>query len=202
MKLFRSKKPATPLWPVGIFTALYLAVATPYAIAVNNTEFLFYIGIVIIFAIIVLAVHRKVNFSQGVLWALSIWGLLHMLGGLLRVPNEWTDNGSGYLYSMWLITGGLKYDQVIHAYGFATATWVCWQCVKTIKGITPSVGVLALCALGGMGLGAVNEIIEFMAVIMIPGTNVGGYLNTGWDLVANAVGSIATVLMIKAYHSK
>jgi uncharacterized membrane protein YjdF len=190
------------LRPVAIFTALYLLIATPYAVMQQNTEFLFYIGVVIILAGVIFALHRKVHLSRGVLWALSIWGLSHMLGGLLRIPAELTDNNSGVLYSLWLIPGVLKYDNPVHAYGFAVATQVCWECLRTIKGIRPTAGVLTLCALGGMGLGSVNEIVEFTAVLMIPGTNVGGYINTGWDMVANAFGAIVTVLIIRYWQNR
>ncbi|MBI3331781.1 hypothetical protein HYZ99_02365 [Candidatus Peregrinibacteria bacterium] len=101
------------------------------------------------------------------------------------------------LYSLWLIKPYLKYDHVIHAYGFAVCTLVCWECLKAaVPKIRPSLGVLTLCALGGMGLGAFNEILEFAAVLMIPGTNVGGYINTGWDLVANMIGSAVAAAWI------
>jgi uncharacterized membrane protein YjdF len=190
---FHKKAPRTSLVPVGTFTAAYLAVATPFAVAAQNTEFLFYIGVVIALAIVVVLVHRKANLSQTALLMLSAWGLLHMLGGLFKIPAELTDNGSGVLYSLWIIPNYLKYDQVVHAYGFGVAAWVCWECVRTIPGVKPTTGVLALCWLAGMGLGSLNEIVEFVAVLMIPGTNVGGYENTGWDLVANAVGSLTAV---------
>ena len=190
---FRKKEKHTSLVPVAVFTAAYLAVATPFAVANRNTEFLFYIGVVILLALVVVLIHRKVNLSQAALMLLSAWGLLHMLGGLMRVPPELTDNGSGVLYSLWLIPGYLKYDNVVHAYGFGVAAWVCWECVRTIPGIKPTTGVLALCWLAGMGLGSLNEIVEFAAVLMIPGTNVGGYENTGWDLVANMVGATVAV---------
>jgi uncharacterized membrane protein YjdF len=195
---FRKKEKHTSLVPVAIFTAAYLAIATPFAVANHNTEFLFYIGVVIVLAVVVVLVHRRVNLSQTALMLLSAWGLLHMLGGLLRIPAELTDNGSGVLYSLWLIPNYLKYDQVVHAYGFGVATWVCWECVRTIPGIKPTTGVLALCWLAGMGLGALNEIVEFTAVVTIPGTNVGGYLNTGWDLVANAVGALTAAKIAHA----
>jgi hypothetical protein len=42
-----------------------------------------------------------------------------------------------------------------------------------------------------VGLGALNELIEFTAALIMAQTNVGGYLNTGWDLVANFVGAAA-----------
>lgn len=199
---FRSKKEKrTSLVPVALFTAAYLLIATPFAIAGHNTEFLFYIAIVVILAVVVVLVHRKANLSQTALMLLSAWGLLHMLGGLLRVPLAWpTDGDSHVLYSLWLIPNYLKYDHIVHAYGFGVATWVTWECVRTIPGIKPTTGVLALCWLAGMGLGALNEIIEFAAVLMIPGTNVGGYINTGWDLVANAVGALIAVKIAKVTY--
>lgn len=190
---FHKKEQRTSLVPVALFTAAYLVVATPFAVANQNTEFLFYIGVVVLLAIVIVLIHRRVNLSQTALMLLSAWGLLHMLGGLMRVPPELTDNASGVLYSLWLIPEYLKYDNVVHAYGFGVAAWVCWECVRTIPGIKPTTGVLALCWLAGMGLGSLNEIVEFAAVLMIPGTNVGGYENTGWDLVANAVGALVAV---------
>jgi hypothetical protein len=57
--------------------------------------------------------------------------------------------------------------------------------------------MLVLCAAAGMGFGALNEVIEFIAVLTLPNTNVGGYENTGWDLVANLVGTIIAALVIR-----
>ena len=39
-----------------------------------------------------------------------------------------------------------------------------------------------------MGLGGLNEVIEFAITLTLPETNIGGYINTGWDLVSNLVG--------------
>ena len=41
-----------------------------------------------------------------------------------------------------------------------------------------------------------NEVIEFAATILVPETNVGGYMNTGWDLVANLAGAIIAAVSI------
>lgn len=41
----------------------------------------------------------------------------------------------------------------------------------------------------GMGLGALNEVVEFVATLVQPQSNVGGYRNTGFDLVFNMLGS-------------
>lgn len=183
--------------PVALFTGAYLLVATPLALRQQNTEFVFYIAVVLALATGILLLHRRVGLSAGVLWALSLWGLLHMLGGLVRVPESWpTDNNSGVLYSLWLIPGHLKYDNPVHAFGFAVATQVCWECLRTVPGVRPTLGILALCALGGMGLGSLNEVVEFAATPLIPNTNVGGYVNTGWDLVANMLGALTTATII------
>ncbi len=50
-------------------------------------------------------------------------------------------------------------------------------------------------ALGAMGLGAVNEMVEFTAVLIVPDTNVGGYSNTALDLVFNAIGAVSAMLL-------
>ena len=55
----------------------------------------------------------------------KLWGFLHMAGGLLTVPAGWpAQEESRVLYTLRLIPGRLKYDHVVHAYGFGTTTWV------------------------------------------------------------------------------
>ena len=187
---------------VGSFTVTYLLLAVAAAFVRGNREFLFYIVVMVIMIAGVMAVHRRVNLSQGALWALSIWGLLHMMGGLMPVPEGWAISGEvRVLYSLWLIPGYLKYDHVVHAYGFGTTTWVCWQGLRAAfrgvgKQVQPTFGLMVLAAAGGMGFGALNEVIEFMAVLLVPNTNVGGYVNTGWDLVANLIGTFVAAKLI------
>ena len=70
--------------------------------------------------------HQRVGLNAAVFWCLSGWGVLHMAGGLLHLPDSWpTDNGS-VLYNLWLVPGRLKYDQFVHAFGFGVTTWLCW----------------------------------------------------------------------------
>lgn len=184
------------------FTAVYLIGAVVLALAGDNFEFLYYIVVMLILAYIVWLVHGRVNLTNAAIWALSFWGLLHMAGGLLVVPESWPiDSGSRVLYSLWLIPEYLKYDQLVHAYGFGVATWVCWQGISAAMrslGGPPraTAGLMVLAALSGMGLGALNELVEFIATLLIPETNVGGYLNTGWDLVANCIGAGTAALII------
>lgn len=197
----------TRLWPVASFTAAYLLAAILLAFYLGNLEFLYYIAVMLVLVYLVWAVHRSVLLTNSALWALSFWGLAHMAGGLLAVPEAWPiDSGSRVLYSLWLIPGYLKYDQVVHAYGFGIATWVCWQGIRSAirrRGgqASPTVGLLVLAATAGMGLGALNELVEFLATLLIPETNVGGYVNTGWDLAANFLGATAAALIIRARAS-
>jgi len=63
-------------------------------------------------------------------------------------------------------------------------------------------GLLVLCAAAGMGFGALNEVIEFAATILVPETNVGGYMNTGWDLVSNLVGCVLAAVIIRLTYNR
>ncbi len=189
-------------WPVAVFTVGYLTVALIGAILRGNLEFLFYIAVMLVLISVVLTVHRSVGLSSGALWGLSIWGLLHMAGGLLVMPEGWPVSAeSRVLYTLWLIPGRLKYDQIVHAYGFGMTTWVCWQALQSAirrrRGKPEaSVGLMVLCAAAGLGFGALNEVVEFVATLLIPETNVGGYRNTGWDLVSNLVGATTAATWI------
>ena len=189
-------------WAVVSFTAFYLIGSVALALARGNFEFLYYIFVMLLLVAVVWLVHRSVTLTNAALWGLSIWGLLHMAGGLLVVPESWPiDSGSRVLYSLWLIPEYLKYDQVVHALGFGVSTWVCWQGISAAicrRGgqVSPTLGLVMLAALAGMGLGALNELVEFVATLLIPETNVGGYINTGWDLVANFFGATAAAVII------
>ncbi len=197
-----SGRRAQRLWPVAAFTLAYLGVALIVGIVRGNFEFLFYIAVMLVLIGVVWVVHRAVGLSSGVLWGLSVWGLAHMAGGLLVVPSGWpVSSPSRVLYTLWLIPGRLKYDQIVHAYGFGMTTWVCWQGLRAAirrraGAAAPTFGLMVLSATAGLGFGALNEVVEFVATLLLPQTNVGGYRNTGWDLVANLVGATVAATLI------
>lgn len=192
------------LWPIFLFNGAYMVASVGASIAKGNTEFIFYIVVMLVLIAVMSWVHKLVGLTTPLLWALSVWGMLHMAGGLVPVPSGWPYNGEhAVLYSLWLIPDKLKYDQIVHAYGFGITTWLCWHALSTsIRRVynidlTPTLGKLTLCAAAGVGFGALNEVIEFIAVLTIPNTNVGGYENTGWDLVANLVGALCAAVIIR-----
>ena len=53
-----------------------------------------------------------------------------------------------------------------------------------------------------MGIGALNEVVEFAIALNVEDSNVGGYLNTGRDLVANMLGAaLAGVVVARRVRS-
>jgi uncharacterized membrane protein YjdF len=188
------------------FTALYLVAAGLGAIWRGNREFVIYILVMLVVIGGLAILNRRVMLTAALLWALSLWGLLHMAGGLAHVPESWPHHGANVLYNLWLVPGRLKFDQFVHAYGFGVTTWVCWHVVKTSLRTTtgsapqPSFGLLVLCGAASMGFGALNEVIEFAASLTLPETNVGGYQNTGWDLVANLAGALVAAVAIRCFE--
>jgi uncharacterized YccA/Bax inhibitor family protein len=121
-----------------------------------------------------------------------------MCGGLVPIH---THAGPAVLYAWRPIESLPRYDQVIHAYGFFVATLASAECVRAAvahdKPLRVGAGLAIAFSLMGMGLGSVNEIIEFVAVLTLPKTGVGGYTNTGWDLVSNAVGALSAAALLR-----
>ncbi len=175
------------------FTLLYLFAAGFFYLSLGNYEFIAYLGVTIAVGFLLLATVDSSRLDRFALWALSIWGFLHMLGGILPV-------GEGVLYG-WRIfpfidRGGdlyvLKMDQVIHFYGFGAAAIVMHQLIAHRAKPGVSAGMLIFLAwCGAMGLGAVNEVIEFLAFVSLEETGVGDVYNTGLDLIFNLLGALA-----------
>jgi len=187
-------------YPVAIFTTVYVLAFTVWFLMSGNYEFVVYVITMFILITLIGRSLRSVEYPVSMLWALSAWGLLHMAGGGVPVAGS-------VLYSLQLfpITPAdgemqlLKYDQIVHAYGFGVTAWVLWYLMKrhfpVLMGTKTS---LLYPALAAMGLGTVNEIIEFIAVLSVPETNVGGYFNTALDLVFNALGAAIAMMIIAA----
>ncbi|MHC4994109.1 MAG: DUF2238 domain-containing protein [Planctomycetota bacterium] len=186
------------LYVIAVASVSMLA-AAPIAWGAGNGEFIFYILVMIGLGALVAWVHSRIHLHIASLWCLVAWVIAHLLGGLWVVPEGWPTMGdSGVLYTLWIVEGHLKYDHVVHAFGFGLTTWICWQGLSAIHpGVRPTLGALSLCATAGMGFGSLNEVVEFVATLIMPETGVGGYVNTGWDLVANAVGAVIAAVGIK-----
>lgn len=182
--------------PILIVNLIYVPIFTIMALRGDNDEFLLYAGVILIVGAWVLWKQRKIRLDRSILWGLTIWGLLHMAGGNLHVAGH-------VLYELILIPivprlDVLRYDQLVHMFGFGVATLLCHHLLRPYlrEGIDRWGTLSLLIVLMGSGFGAVNEIIEFVAVLGIPETGVGGYENTLLDLVANLTGGILAVFWL------
>ena len=180
-----------------IFNLIYIIVFTTYYLIIKNYEFLWYVMVLVFFAVLIILTIRKSNFDYIILGGLSIWGLLHMAGGGVIIQGK-------VLYAFHLIpiidSGEifiLKYDQLVHFFGFGVSTLVGFHLLKPY--LNDKVNwkiVYSALVLIGMGFGALNELVEFIAVILFDRTGVGGYYNSALDLTFNTLGAITAVVFI------
>lgn len=181
---------------VAFFTVTYVTGFTIWFFAIGNFEFVVYVATMLGLMLLVGLSLEKAAYPVPMLWALSIWGLLHMAGGGVPI------NGS-VLYNLVLVPivqsgeiAILKFDQLVHAYGFGVTALVLHHVLtRHFPDVQGTATALVFPALGAMGLGAVNEMIEFSAVLLVPDTNVGGYINTALDLCFNALGAVTAILI-------
>lgn len=178
------------------FTALYTAAFAVFFIRKLNVEFVAYVGVIVfIFALLYGTLH-KTRIPASILAGISLWGLLHMLGGSVQ-----TADGVLYAWKIFpFFDGGgefyiLKFDQVVHAYLYAVVALLFLHLLRNYFGNTHSqflIGFIAIMA--SLGVSAVNEMIEFIAVLTVPDNGVGGYHNTVLDIVFNFAGALVAVL--------
>lgn len=192
--------------PFTIFVIAYFIGFLAAAIMGGNHEFIFYECAMAIIIAVVVWMDTRVSFSKVVLCGLCLWGLMHLAGGLVPIPQSITEPGPDMplvLYNMRLQPWLPKYDQIVHALGFGISAIASHEALSAhLKQKLPINFVIgAAVFFMAIGLGALNEIIEFFAVLMMPQTNVGGYINTGWDLVSNATGALIGILYLKVRQS-
>lgn len=180
-----------------IVNILILVIYTIIFLNMKNYEFLMYIGVIFLLLILVIITNMKVNIPNFVLWGLSFWSLLHMSGGGIFL------NGKR-LYGLILINivgepyNILRYDQFVHIFGFAVATLLVYYLLKPAlnEKINKKVSLGIAVIMAGLGLGALNEIIEFIIQVILPETGIGGYVNTSLDLVSDLIGAILAYVII------
>jgi len=194
---FNSTKFKKGEWLLIAFNLIYVVSFAAYYVSIRNFEFLWYVAVLVFFLALILFTIRRSQFDLIILWGLSLWGFLHMAGGGVVVGGE-------VLYALHIlpIAGSgdlfiLKYDQLVHFYGFGVATLVVYHLLRPyLNEKTNWKVVYPVLVVAGTGLGVLNEIVEFIAVLLVPDTGVGGYANTVLDLVFNTLGAIAATFFI------
>lgn len=183
---------------IGIlmFTILYTIVFGVHYVQSLNFEFIAYIVLMVGLVLLIGGTLHITRFSTTILAGLSLWGLLHMMGGSVM-----TTDGVLYAYRIYPFYDGggefyiLKFDQVVHAalYGVVGLMFLhLLQNVLKVKEYGFMVASIAVMA--ALGVSAINEIIEFIAVVFVPDNGVGGYFNTLLDIIFNLVGAVIAVV--------
>ena len=150
-------------------------------LAMSNQQVVFYAVFMALSLAGVVWWDARSHLSNLALSGLAFWGALHMAGGMVPL-------GDGQvLYNLWLLPF-VRFDHLVHAIGFGFAGLA----------FSDAMGPKASLALvGGLGFGALNEMVEFLITRVVPDTNIGGFENTGWDLVANTVGAALAALWVR-----
>lgn len=187
-------------WMLIAFNTLYIFAFTAYYVSARNYEFLWYVAVLVFFFGLIFATIHRSQFPLYILWGLSLWGFIHMAGGGIHI-------GDRVLYAQQIIpiVGSgelfiLKYDQLVHFFGFGVATLLVYHVLKPYLTAAANWNVIyPILIAAGAGLGVLNEIIEFIAVLASPETGVGGYGNTLLDLIFNTLGATTAVILIHLF---
>ncbi len=189
-----------------VAAGLVILAGLTVAITKRNAEFLYYGGTLLVIGGGIILLDRRVKLPLFVLWGLFLWLILHLAGGMIDVPKDVVDAGmTNYtLYNVRLAPWLPRYDQYVHAFGFFVSSLAAWRGIYVASGRTlrPTFGPRLGAGLMGLGCGAVNEVIEFVGTRLMPDTNVGDFVNTGWDLVSNSVGALIAMLTIRFFHER
>ena len=186
-------------WALLIFNATYLFWGTAYFLQDLNFEFVIYVGVIIVLIAAVLLTTTYTEFPGWMLWAFSFWGLLHVLGGAVKMK-------TGVLFGQHIFTilnrGGdfyvLKYDQVVHFYLYGLVGIMAYYLLRRILLVKDnSKLVVILSVMAALGVSVLNEIMEFIISVTLVQNGVGGYENTMLDLIFNLLGASVAVV---TYH--
>ncbi|OGG42093.1 hypothetical protein A2837_00070 [Candidatus Kaiserbacteria bacterium RIFCSPHIGHO2_01_FULL_46_22] len=179
------------LTALKVFTGLYLLLGGVFFVQNLNFEFIAYVAVLLAIFGGVLWIQKSAGFPSWLLWLLSLWGLMHILGG--SVP---TQDGVLFAYRIYplLDLGGefyiLKYDQVVHAYLYGVVAVMAYHLIR-IK-LLPrgqNTFVFLLAVMAALGVSGLNEIMEFFISLTVQ-NGVGGYHNTMLDMCFNLAGAL------------
>ncbi len=172
---------------VTVVVVTYLVALGVYGVVNGSRLALPYVVIVGVAFVGLAVADDRFRFDRIVLVGLTLWGLGHLCGGIIEL-----DGGDRIFYNV-VVSRWFHVDNVVHFIGFGTAGLACWHAlrVRWLAGVEVGpVATVVFVALLGCGVGAVNEVLEFGYTLAVADSQVGGYQNTGRDLVANLLGGL------------
>ena len=179
--------------------AVAIALAIPVFILTGNSEFLFYAAVISLFVGFLWYTDRFFHYRKTSLTLFTVWLVLHILGGVVPI-------GNGEVLYNWMVLPLvpepyliLKFDQAMHTFSYVAIGLLADDAIAPLLKPGNRAARFVVVALAACGIGALNEVMEFAAVCMIPNTNVGDYINNALDLVCNTLGAlIAATLRLRA----
>src|SRR5690349_1659600 len=82
------------LIPLALFVLPYTLAAFAVSIYQRNFEFVYYATILALLVLGIWYLDRRVRLPTWLLWGLAIWGFVHLLGGVMPIPESVTEPGS------------------------------------------------------------------------------------------------------------
>ena len=181
------------------FTLTYILIFTLIAVTNKNYEFLYYTGVILALIAYIIWFNKKFPLSTSIIAGLSLIAALHIFGGNIHIDGI-------RLYDIWFIGNLLRYDNFVHLVATFIVTLVAYSLLapyldKKIK--LNKIVLSVILILIALGVGAINEIIELLAVVLFGAAKeVGDYMNNAIDLVYNLLGSLLACLILMYHHRK
>ena len=162
----------------------------------GNSEFVYYSLVSFLFFLFIISYYHKLKLTATLLIGIALHWLLSFMGGTLYV-------GETRLFDVWILPF-VRYDNIVHTFGVFILTFVAYNLLRPHFKLKDKVSLFhfsLLLFLIVMGLGAVAEIVELLAVLWLgAAATVGGYFNNAYDLVWNGIGSVSACLLIARYE--
>ncbi len=175
--------------PSAVLAAAVVATAIYGTIADSPFTWI-YVVITVVLAGAVGAIHLIVHLSRRAAWALVAAAIINLAGGVLLVGGE-------PLYVLEVL-GDLRFDKPAHLVATGLAALAVFDVLAgRFEPATNLTMLRVLAVLVACGLGALVEVVEFAGTLVIENANVGDYGNNMADLVANLVGAVLAVPLMK-----
>ncbi len=177
---------------LALFTLLYLVVFLGISLVQRNSEFFFYTIVLIVMLFVVIIVSPRVRLEKWIMVFASLFILLHLSSGHIYICTT-------KLYDVYLISD-FRMDNLVHLLGGFLSTFLAYNLLEPFiqyrvrnNPLTFSLIVVLL----ALGMGSINEILEFIGVIFFDAADaVGGYVNNAKDQVFNLFGTALAAVVI------
>lgn len=177
---------------LALFTLLYLVAFLGISLVQQNSEFSFYTIVLIVMLLVVVMVSPRLRLEKWIMTFTSLFVLLHLLSGHVYI-------GTTKLYDVYLVSD-FRMDNLVHLLGGLLSTFLAYNLLEPFiyyrmrnNPLTFSLIVILL----AIGMGSVNEILEFLGVLFFDAADtVGGYANNAKDQVYNLFGAVLASIVI------